>query len=283
MEGLTRLVSESFARHGFDRPLDYRRLQWSRWFACESPHSLLVVPSKPGVFAVAEKIMNVGTAALSCPAEQSSAGPLPQTSFAADTNRVHSVEERPFRAGPERAQRVEGAASSASPSTAALAAGIPDGGNRSSAIGRMLAVLHFGEDDDMAFVLDRMFTRQNPLRDRLASGRCFLRYVIMEDASQRRRTCHSLNQWLGSQGEMASGIASHFAASLELKSESVGRSHGNGPAFLANAEIGDAVPAATTAATNSNLASAPRSTLDPSLDSGFAKNFHCPQPFPSGF
>src|ERR1700690_1088097 len=56
MEALTRLVTETLARHGFDRPLDYRRLQWSRWFRCESPHSLLLVPSKPGVFAVAEEI-----------------------------------------------------------------------------------------------------------------------------------------------------------------------------------------------------------------------------------
>ncbi len=56
MEGLTRLVTESLARHGFDRPVDYRRLQWSRWFRCESHHSLLVVPSKPGVFALAEEM-----------------------------------------------------------------------------------------------------------------------------------------------------------------------------------------------------------------------------------
>jgi hypothetical protein len=57
MEGIARIVSESLARHGFDRPIDYRRLHWSRWFRCESHHSLLVVPSKPGVFALAEEIM----------------------------------------------------------------------------------------------------------------------------------------------------------------------------------------------------------------------------------
>ena len=60
MEGLTRLVTESLARHGFDRPLDYRRLKWSRWFRCESPHSLLFVPSQPGVFALAEEVLNCG-------------------------------------------------------------------------------------------------------------------------------------------------------------------------------------------------------------------------------
>ena len=56
MEALSRLVTESLVRHGFDRPLDYRRLHWSRWFRCESHHSLLFVPSQPGVFAVAEEI-----------------------------------------------------------------------------------------------------------------------------------------------------------------------------------------------------------------------------------
>ena len=59
METLTRLVTESLARHGFDRPIDYRRLQWSHWFRCESHHSLLIVPSKPGVFALAEEVMSI--------------------------------------------------------------------------------------------------------------------------------------------------------------------------------------------------------------------------------
>src|ERR1700746_1383645 len=58
MEALTRLVADSLARHGFDRPVDFRRLQWSRWFHCDSQHSLLYVPSKPGVFALAEEIIS---------------------------------------------------------------------------------------------------------------------------------------------------------------------------------------------------------------------------------
>src|SRR5579862_5658023 len=61
MEALSRLVTESLVRHGFDRPLDYRRLHWSRWFRCESHHSLLFVPSQPGVFAVAEEVMDLAS------------------------------------------------------------------------------------------------------------------------------------------------------------------------------------------------------------------------------
>jgi hypothetical protein len=67
MEALTRLVTDSLARHGFDRPVDPRRLQWSRWFRCDSPHSLLVVPSKPGVFALAEEVMDLGAGTVAAP------------------------------------------------------------------------------------------------------------------------------------------------------------------------------------------------------------------------
>ncbi len=70
----------------------------------------------------------------------------------------------------------------------------------------MLAVLQFSEDDDMAFTLDRMFTRINPMRARLASGRCFLRFVVIEDQAQRRSICAALNQWMLSSAEKATGI-----------------------------------------------------------------------------
>jgi hypothetical protein len=152
MEALDRLVTESLARHGFDRPLDYRRLHWSRWFRCDSPHSLLTVPSKAGVFAIAEEIMPLSEAVPAQPR-------------------------------------------------------------------RMLAVVQFVEDDDMAFVLDRMFARQNPMRTRLAAGSCFVRFVVLEEKNQRRSICAALNQWLISSGEKATDIGAHFESSLELPTE----------------------------------------------------------------
>jgi hypothetical protein len=60
MEGLTRLVNDSLARHGIETPLDHRRLHWSRWFRCESCLSFVLVPSQPGVFALAEEIIAPG-------------------------------------------------------------------------------------------------------------------------------------------------------------------------------------------------------------------------------
>jgi len=60
MEGLTRLVAESMSRHGIESAVDHRRLQWSRWFHCESSFSLLLVPSKPGLFALGEELVAPG-------------------------------------------------------------------------------------------------------------------------------------------------------------------------------------------------------------------------------
>jgi hypothetical protein len=63
MEALSDLVNESLARHGIQATLDHRRLQWSQWFRCESALSFAPVPSKPGVFTLAEASLgeNTGT------------------------------------------------------------------------------------------------------------------------------------------------------------------------------------------------------------------------------
>ena len=257
MEGLTRLVTESLARHGFDRPLDYRRLQWSRWFRCDSTHSLLVVPSKPGIFALAEEIMDlgtsgtlgaskthVGTAALGCPAEQSSA--------------VASTSPTP-EGSTDREGHDFNRAVNTSKSVAALAAGVPTR--------RMLAVLQFSEDDDMAFTLDRMFGSANPMRTRFASGRCFLRFVVIDDQAQRRSICSALNQWMLSSAEKATGIDQSVVARAPS------------PAFA------DTVPslAPATPSTGSKFVKVVPNVPAPHLDSGSNKNLHCPHPLPSGF
>src|SRR5467141_2070583 len=136
MEALTRLVADSLARHGFDRPVDPRRLQWSRWSRCDSPHSLLVVPSKPGIFALAEEIMDLTPGGASAP--------------------VTDREGHDFSRAVRTVQ-----------TSAALAAEVNSRGRHDDQGKRMLAVLQFSEDDDMAFTLDRMFTRVNPMRARL--------------------------------------------------------------------------------------------------------------------
>ncbi len=60
MEGLAQLVDESLARNGVDPSLDHRRLEWSRWFRLDTCVSALLVPAKPGVFALGEEIIGPG-------------------------------------------------------------------------------------------------------------------------------------------------------------------------------------------------------------------------------
>jgi hypothetical protein len=294
MEALTRLVADSLARHGLDRPVDPRRLQWSRWFHCDTPHSLLVVPSKPGIFALAEEIMDlgpsntlgasktpVGTAAPGCPAEQSSVA----ASVAATPGSSKSPERHDF--SPAESTAREGhdfsRAVTSAKNSPALAAEVPQR--------RMLAVLQFSEDDDMAFTLDRMFTRANPMRARLASGRCFLRFVVIEDLAQRRSICSALNQWMLSSAEKASGIGVDFQSSLELtdvERAGVERAPSPATADITSGRVGPALLPHNAGSTRTPANATEITKTDfvppaPHLDSGANKNLHCPYPLPSGF
>jgi hypothetical protein len=179
----------------------------------------------------------------------------------------------------------------------------------------MLAVTQFFEDDDMAFVLDRMLSRENPLRARLLSGRYFIRFVAIEDESQRRSICAALNQWMANSAEKATGIGPHFATSLELTpaTEYVPASNDaqatlfadftpnregyqnreghdfsradkatqNLPALAAEGTAG--ATSLPSSAERSSIAAAASSLSAPHLDSGAASNIHCPSPLPSGF
>jgi hypothetical protein len=150
----------------------------------------------------------------------------------------------------------------------------------------MLAVLQFGEDDDMAFVLDRMLSRDNPMRARLLSGRCFVRFVVIEDEAQRRSICNALNQWMISSGEKASGIGAHFASSLDLNVAREDRIRGT-DRVAAGDPPADAESPAKSQQAELSLKSDPESpgstqTALP-LDSGVATNIRCPQALPSGF
>ena len=135
MEGLERMVSESFARHGVETSFDYRRVQWSRWLRCADSFSLVLMSSKPGVFALGEEIVAPGAAGK-----------------------------------------------------------------------RMLALFQISETDDLGMALGRLFLPGNPLRERMATGRCFARYAVMEDATQRHAAYAALQRWLSSSLETTSGI-----------------------------------------------------------------------------
>ena len=56
MENIAQMVDESLARHGVEPTFDHLRLQWSKWFRCDSSFSVLLTPAKPGIFALGEEI-----------------------------------------------------------------------------------------------------------------------------------------------------------------------------------------------------------------------------------
>ena len=135
MEDISRMVSDSLARNGVEPSLDHLRLEWSRWFRCESSFSVLLAPSKPGIFALGEEMIS------------------------------------------------------------------PVDGSK-----RMLALFQIAETADLGFALGRLFLPGSPLRERLATGRCFARYTVIEEADQRMAGYKTFQRWMEQSAEAALGI-----------------------------------------------------------------------------
>jgi hypothetical protein len=71
---------------------------------------------------------------------------------------------------------------------------------------RMLALFQISEADDLGMALGRLFLSGNPARERFANGRCFARYVVIEDPTQRRSAYTALQRWMAS-AKVSTGIA----------------------------------------------------------------------------
>jgi hypothetical protein len=66
----------------------------------------------------------------------------------------------------------------------------------------MLALLQISETEDLGMALGRMFLPGSPERERLASGRCFARYAVIEDETQRHAAHTALQRWLSETAEL---------------------------------------------------------------------------------
>jgi hypothetical protein len=60
---------------------------------------------------------------------------------------------------------------------------------------RMLGLFQVSETDDLGMALGRLFLPGSPERERLAAGRCFARYAVIEDAAQRHAAYAALQRW----------------------------------------------------------------------------------------
>ena len=83
---------------------------------------------------------------------------------------------------------------------------------------RMLALFQISEANDLGMALGRLFLCGNPARERLSSGRCFARYVVVEDPTQRRTAYTALQRWMATAAQAASSVTS-AAASLALDAD----------------------------------------------------------------
>lgn len=73
---------------------------------------------------------------------------------------------------------------------------------------RMLALFQISEAEDLGMALGRLFLSGSPERERFASGRCFARYVVIEDPVQRGMALAALRHWMASSAEAVTGVAS---------------------------------------------------------------------------
>jgi len=133
MECISQLVSDSLARNGIQPSVDHLRLEWSRWFRCDSSFSVLLAPAKPGIFALSDEIVST-----------------------ADDSK------------------------------------------------RMLALFHIVDTDDLGMALGRLFLPGNPLREKLESGKCFVRYAVIEDSTERSAAFKIFQTWLQDSAEKGS-------------------------------------------------------------------------------
>jgi hypothetical protein len=84
---------------------------------------------------------------------------------------------------------------------------------------RMLAVFQISEAKDLGLAMGRQFAPNSPVRERLPEGRCFARYVVIEDDVQRRAAHAAMQKWLGSSAESATGISGDFVMLPESAQE----------------------------------------------------------------
>ncbi len=81
---------------------------------------------------------------------------------------------------------------------------------------RMLALFQVSEANDLGMALGRLCLSGSPLRERVASGRCFARYVVVEDPTQRRTAYTALQRWMASSAQAASGTSQATSDKAEV-------------------------------------------------------------------
>jgi hypothetical protein len=149
---------------------------------------------------------------------------------------------------------------------------------------RMLALFQVSEADDLGMALGRLFLSGSPERERFASGRCFARYVIIEDGNQRRTALTALQRWMASSAEAASGVSQAVSDDIHVSPDAPVQGAEQSPAGFVSGH--DFSRAANPAISSSALATASTESADASLEpesSNKQAQIGPPSPIPSGF
>jgi len=148
---------------------------------------------------------------------------------------------------------------------------------------RMLALFQISEADDLGMALGRLFLSGSPERERFASGRCFARYVVIEDAVQRRTAHAALQRWMASTAEAASGMSQAISSDTHVSQAApVREAERTSAGFVSGHEFSRAAnPAISSLALAASTESADAS-LEPESSNKQAQ-IGPPSPIPSGF
>jgi hypothetical protein len=73
-----------------------------------------------------------------------------------------------------------------------------------------LNIIQVKAADDLFHELNRLYSHDCPMRERLEKNRCFIRYAAIDDAGLRHNVTADLQQWLDSPGETDSPFVKDF-------------------------------------------------------------------------
>ena len=213
MDQLSQIVAQSMARHGCGSDIDHRRLNWSPWIRCQWNDRLLDLPSAAGILALAEDVGSLGS-----PEESNRIDGAP---FKPQVGVSGEVDGAPFKpsfglsgeATTEQDSHSPRPTGDLQPNPAAqrrqnllphVSAGEEKAHDASPLQGtapadnapRVLALFEIAETDDLGSAIVRLFGPHSGYRDRLRSGRCFVRFTPVTDAAQRQSAARALREWL---------------------------------------------------------------------------------------
>ena len=92
---------------------------------------------------------------------------------------------------------------------------------------RMLALFEIAETEDLGMALGRCFLPRAAHCERLANGKCFMRYAIIEDQQQRLAAYAAFRNWFSSSAGAATGVTPGVPRPLILEASPASGSSNN--------------------------------------------------------